>query len=155
MFSDASPEAGAFCGAPHSGNVVHRFPVRVYYEDTDFSGLVYHARHLQFFERGRTEFLRASGLGHHELLTGEDPVVFAVRRLTVSYLLAARIDDALTVSTRFGPFTGARLPIRQEITREDARVAEAEVEVVCLTPAGRARRAPAMVIETLAPYVTR
>ncbi len=149
-----TPEAGGFVGAPGSGAVSHVFPVRVYYEDTDFSGVVYYARYLHFFERGRTEFLRAAGVSHQALLEGEDPSVFAVRRLNVSYERAARVDDVLAVRTRFAPLAGARLPIRQEITRDDALVAAADVEVVCLTTGGRPKRAPAVVSAALAPYVT-
>ncbi len=152
--AQATPEAGGFIGAPASGVVAHVFPVRVYYEDTDFSGVVYYARYLHFFERGRTEFLRAAGISHQALLEAEDPSVFAVRRLSVSYARAARIDDVLLVRTWFGPLAGARLPIRQDITRDGAVVATADVEVVCLTPKGRPRRAPAVVGAGLAPYLT-
>ena len=75
----------------------HRFPVRVYYEDTDFSGNVYHAAYLHFFERGRTEFLRAEGIHHSELI-GEG-IAFAVRSMEIDFPRAAHIDDELVVDT--------------------------------------------------------
>jgi acyl-CoA thioester hydrolase len=124
--------------------------VRVYYEDTDFSGVVYHARHLQFFERGRTEALRALGVSHSDLLALDEPLAFAVRRMTVEWLAPARIDDLLTVTTRFGEIRGARMMITQEITRGDSVIATADVEAACMTLSGRPRRLPAGVIGKLA-----
>lgn len=124
--------------------------VRVYYEDTDFSGVVYHARHLQFFERGRTEALRACGISHSDLLARGEPLAFAVRRMTVEWRAPARIDDLLTVATRFGEVKGARMMITQEITRGEAVIATADVEAACMNLEGRPRRLPPEIVARLA-----
>jgi tol-pal system-associated acyl-CoA thioesterase len=78
----------------------HLLPVRVYYEDTDFSGVVYHASYLRFMERGRTELLRATGVDQSELHGTEEGLSFAVRRMRIDYLKPARMDDVLTIETR-------------------------------------------------------
>lgn len=121
--------------------------VRVYYEDTDFSGVVYHARHLQFFERGRTEALRACGISHSDLLARPEPLAFAVRRMTIEWLAPARIDDLLHVKTIFGDVRGARMQIAQEMRRGETVIARAEVEAACMTLEGRPRRLPAEILE--------
>jgi acyl-CoA thioester hydrolase len=143
-----APESGRFDGQ------AHRLPVRVYYEDTDFSGVVYHARYLHFLERGRTEFLRAAGLGHAELWDRDEALAFAVRRMEIDFARAARIDDALTVSTWFRELKGARLHIEQEIARGDEPVLAAKVEVVCLSGDGRPRRAPPELVAAVGPRLT-
>lgn len=125
-------------------------PVRVYYEDTDFSGVVYHAAHLKFFERGRTEALRVCGVHHSELLKREEPLAFAVRKMTVEWLAPAGIDDLLEVTTEFRDIKGARMLLGQEIRRGDAPIARAEVEAACMTLAGRPRRLPADIAARLA-----
>ncbi len=117
--------------------------VRVYYEDTDFSGVVYHAAHLKFFERGRTEALRACGIVHSEMLKRAEPLAFAVTKMTVEWLAPARIDDLLEVRTRFLEVRGARMSLEQEIRRDDDLIARAEVEAACVNLEGRARRLPA------------
>ena len=126
-------------------------PVRVYYEDTDFSGVVYHAAHLKYFERGRTESLRACGVHHSELLGREEPLVFAVRKMTTEWLAPARIDDLLEVRTIFRAIKGARMLLDQEIRRGQTLIARAGVEAVCMTRAGRPRRLPRDVAARLAP----
>src|SRR5215813_14610123 len=85
------------------------FPIRVYYEDTDFSGVVYHASYLRFMERGRSEFLRAAGVPHQAMLAGDTPLVWAVRRMTVDFVRPARVDEALVVRTRALEIAGARM----------------------------------------------
>ena len=94
-------------------------PVRIYYEDTDFSGVVYHAAYLKFFERGRTEALRSCGVHHSELLARDEPLAFTIRKMTTEWLVPARIDDVLEVRTRFVMAKGARMGLRQEIWRAD------------------------------------
>src|SRR5687768_9843845 len=94
----------------------HRFDVRVYYEDTDFSGNVYHSAYLHFFERARTEFLRAIGVHHSELI--RDGIAFAVRSMTIDFEAAAHIDDMLTIETRVEQITAARLALDQRISRD-------------------------------------
>lgn len=130
-----------------SDEAVHLFPVRIYYEDTDFSGVVYHAAYLKFFERGRTEALRACGVHHSEILKREEPLAFAVRKMTIEWLAPARIDDVLEVRTCFIEAKGARMTLSQEIWREDTLLARAEVEAACMSLSGRARRLPADILD--------
>jgi acyl-CoA thioester hydrolase len=118
----------------------HRLTVRVYYEDTDFSGNVYHAAYLHFFERGRTEFLRDLGVHHSELI--HDGIAFAVRRMSIDFLAAAHIDDALEVVTEVASATAARLNLIQSIRRGDTEIARAEVQVVSIKITGGAARMP-------------
>ena len=132
----ADPHAGAWSAG------VHRLPVRVYYEDTDFTGVVYYANYLKFLERGRTDALRSAGVSHADLLQLETPLGFAVRKITVEYLLAARIDDALCVETVFHEARGARMVIGQRILRGDELLITAEVEAACIDMDGRPRRLP-------------
>lgn len=142
--SDAlSPEAGRWAGP------VHLLPVRVYYEDTDFTGVVYYANYLKFFERGRTDALRTAGVSHSGLLEADPPLGFAVRKITVEYALPARIDDALVVETGFSALRGARMAIVQRILRGGDVVATAEVEAACIDLEGRPRRLPQGVVDAL------
>ena len=134
---NAQPSSGAFEGLEHV------LPVRVYYEDTDFTGIVYHANYLRFFERGRTEFLRAIGVEHAALLALPQPVAFAVTKLQVAYRRAARVDDALDVRTQYRWGKGVRIDARQRILRSGELIAEAEVEVVCIRLDGRRAAAAA------------
>jgi acyl-CoA thioester hydrolase len=127
----------------------HLLPVRVYYEDTDFSGIVYHAAHLKFFERGRTEALRACGVSHTELLARAEPLAFAVTKMTIEWLAPARIDDVLEVRTRFREVRGARMLLDQEIARGAALIARAGVEAACMSLAGKARRLPPALLDRL------
>ncbi len=139
---------------PTNGRIdgrVHHLPVRVYYEDTDFTGLVYHANYLRFFERGRSDFLRAAGISHAEL--AEADTAFAVTRVDISYRKGARIDDALVVTTRLEPMSGARITFAQSLLRGTDIVAVASVEVCCISMTGRAKRAPALLVDKLNPYL--
>ena len=124
----------------------HRHEVRVYYEDTDFSGAVYHAAYLHFFERGRTEFLRAEGIHHSEL--AKEGIAFAVRSMEIEFLRAAGIDDLLVVDTAVSGLNGVRLTLDQSIERGDELIARAKVVVVAVK-AGRAVRLPRAVIAAL------
>jgi acyl-CoA thioester hydrolase len=119
---------------------VHTFPVRVYYEDTDFSGNVYHAAYLHFIERGRTEFLRATGVHHSELV--KDGIAFAVRSMQVEFDAAAHIDDELEVETRVASVSGARLHLGQTIRRYGRVLTRATVLVVAIKTDGGAARLP-------------
>lgn len=118
----------------------HSISVRIYYEDTDFSGNVYHAAYLKFFERGRTEFLRDLGIHHAEL--AEQGIAFAVRAMTLDFIAAARIDDLLTVSTSVAETSGARLTLNQSISRGDTLITTARVMVVAIRMGGGAARLP-------------
>ena len=114
--------------------------VRVYYEDTDFSGRVYHASYVRFMERGRTEWLRALGF-EHGALSGEEGVVFAVRRLQIDYLAPAVIDDLLRVETRLDAIRGAVIEFEQVVLRNAQTLVRARVDVVAIKN-GRASRVP-------------
>ena len=103
----------------------HVMSVRVYYEDTDFSGNVYHAAYLHFFERGRTEFLRAHGVHHSEL--AKEGLAFAVRSMSIEFERAAHIDDMLVVQTSVADLAGARLILDQAISRGVESIATAKV----------------------------
>jgi acyl-CoA thioester hydrolase len=121
----------------------HRIQVRVYYEDTDFSGAVYHAAYLHFFERGRTEFLRAEGIHPSELAS--EGMAFAVRSMEIDFPRAAHIDDLLVVDTAVVEVSGARLTLDQSIERGDELVARAKVVVVAIKD-GKATRLPKAVV---------
>src|SRR5437868_10710169 len=107
----------------------HVFPVRVYYEDTDFSGFVYHASYLRFMERGRSEFLRLCGIGHQSLLNSADPLFWTVRSIGIEFIRPARVEDALNVRTRVANISGARMLLDQSIARGGELMTKAEVEV--------------------------
>lgn len=123
-----------------------RLPVRVYYEDTDAGGVVYHTGYIRFFERARTEWLRALGYSQRQL-AGETGVLFSVVELSVRYLAPARLDDLLEVLARPRRRGGASLDFVQEIRDEAGRLlAEAEVRVACIDAASlRPRRLPAQI----------
>jgi acyl-CoA thioester hydrolase len=142
------PTAGRFEGREH------HLPIRVYYEDTDFTGLVYHATYVRYFERGRSDFLRVIGVGHAELLDGEQPMAFVVSQLNIRYLRPARIDDALTVRTVYEAVKGPRLIIRQSILRGEELLCRAEVEAVCIHLDGRPRRPTRDLLDKVAPWLT-
>lgn len=133
----------------------HLLPIRVYYEDTDFTGVVYHGSYVRFFERGRSDFLRAVGVAHAELLTGDQPTAFVVSRLNLSYLKPARIDDALVVRTRYRAVKGPRLLIDQTIERDDEALCRAEVEAVCIHLDGRPRRPTPALMKAVGPWLTQ
>lgn len=129
---------------------VHTLPVRVYYEDTDFTGVVYYANYLKFLERGRTDSLRAAGVAHSELLDADPPLGFAVRKVTAEYLIPARIDDALRVETQVTEAKGARIRFAQRILRGDDILLTAEIEAACIDMAGRPKRLPKGVMSAIA-----
>lgn len=121
----------------------HVLPIRVYFEDTDFSGLVYHASYLRWCERGRSDFLRLVGNDHQALIagaTGRDPAAFVVRRMNLEYLKPARIDDILEVTTRVREIGAASLTLAQAITRDGVTLFEAEVMVVLVSLSGKPMR---------------
>ena len=130
------------------------FPLRVYYEDTDLSGVVYHATYLRFMERGRSEFLRAAGLRHQGMLDAAEPLVWAVRRVAMDYRKPARVDEPLEVHTAVRALSGARMWLKQNIRREQDILTDAEVEVCVITLSGQPRRIPGHVADTLAALVT-
>ena len=102
---------------------LHRMQVRVYYEDTDFSGIVYHANYLRYFERGRSDFFRLVGISHTEL--HKTDTAFAIIRMELDFKRAARIDDALLVRTTYDRVKGPRLYVSQRITRGQELICQA------------------------------
>lgn len=122
-------------------NAPHTMTIRVYYEDTDFSGLVYHASYLRFLERGRTELLRALDIHQQAIHAGDDSFVFVVRRMEIDWLKPARMDDVVTVETWPRELGGASMVLAQRILRGDAILLTAEVTVVAVAD-GRPKRLP-------------
>jgi acyl-CoA thioester hydrolase len=123
---------------------VHRKLIRVYFEDTDFSGAVYHANYVKFCERGRTDCLRVMGIHHRDLHEGETgSLVFVVRRMECDFLKPARIDDLLEVRTVCLEASGARMVLGQRIFRSEILLFEARVTVALIGADGRPRRFPA------------
>lgn len=120
---------------------IHILPVRVYYEDTDAGGVVYHANYIRFAERARTEFLRASGYSHAQLLK-EEGVIFAVVSLTADYRAPARLDDLLEVRTSIAKLGGASMEMRQDIYRDNQLITELKVTLVCIDKGFKAVRLP-------------
>jgi acyl-CoA thioester hydrolase len=116
------------------------FSVRVYYEDTDFSGCVYHASYLRFLERGRTEWLRGHGAAHRDFAESSG-VFFAVRSLQIDYLAPALMDDLLRVETGVSALRGASIEFRQRIVRHDKELVTAQVLVAAIR-AGPRREFP-------------
>jgi acyl-CoA thioester hydrolase len=129
------------------------YPVRVFYEDTDFSGFVYHASYVRFFERGRSEALRSLGVSHSDLLTLTPPAGMVVRRLVLDYRAPCRIDDIVVIRSKFLSARGARMMIVQIMEREGFAVATAELEVALINLDGRPRKLTADLTAKLAPWL--
>ena len=127
----------------------HTIEVRVYYEDTDLAGIVYYANYLKYIERGRTEYVRSVGVDQ-TALKAETGIVFAVRRVEADYILPAKFDDVLTVETSVTEVKGARLMMRQEVSREGVVLFAADVTLVALSDTGKPARLPAEIRQTLA-----
>lgn len=133
----------------------HWLDVRVYYEDTDFTGMVYHANYLRFFERGRSDFLRDAGVSHQDLLAREDPAAFTLTNIEVDYKRAAKVDDLLKIRTRSVGVKGVRMRFEQTCLRGDSVVAEARVTAVMIHTDGRPMRPAKDIVEQLAAYTYR
>jgi acyl-CoA thioester hydrolase len=118
---------------------VHRIPIRVYYEDTDAAGIVYHASYLQFAERARTEMLRCLGLDHASL-RARFGLVFTVRRCAIDYLAPARLDDLLEVATRLVRQGGASLELEQRVLCQGRLLARLDLRLALLGPDLRVAR---------------
>jgi acyl-CoA thioester hydrolase len=125
----------------------HVLPVRVYFEDTDFSGVVYHGAYVRFMERGRSDFLRLLGIGHDALARGEhgESLAFAVRRMKLEFNKPARIDDTIQVRTVVKTLSGARITVLQTVERDGVVLVSADVEVALISPDGLPRRLPSAV----------
>jgi acyl-CoA thioester hydrolase len=131
---------------------VHTLPIRVYFEDTDFSGLVYHGSYVRWCERGRSDFLRLIGNDHRALIDGSggrEPSAFVVRRMTLDFLKPARIDEVLEVVTRVKATSAAILTLDQRIRRDGVELFTAEVMVVLVSQSGRPLRLSSALREAL------
>lgn len=131
----------------------HILPMRVYYEDTDAGGVVYHANYLRFAERARTEMMRALGT-EHAVMLAESGVGFTVRRCEADFILPARLDDTLEVSSRITHVGGASLRVQQIVRREGGDLARLELRLACLDRNGRPVRLPDQVRAALATLST-
>lgn len=120
---------------------VHVFPCRVYYEDTDAGGIVYHANYLKFAERARSELLRDFGTDNARLMA-QHGVLFAVRECQATFRRPARLDDALEVHTNITAVGRATLSALQTVRRSDVVMAELVVRLACLDASGRPKRLP-------------
>ncbi|MBM2574729.1 tol-pal system-associated acyl-CoA thioesterase [Jannaschia sp. Os4] len=120
--------------------MTHRWPIRVYYEDTDMAGIVYHANYLKFCERARSEMVREAGIDQAAMRA--DGVVFAVTRMVCDFRRTARYDDELVVSTEVTGMSPARFEMAQVVRRGAEAVFEAQVTVACLDARGRPVRLP-------------
>jgi len=110
----------------------HFFQIRVFYEDTDFTGIVYHANYLKFAERGRTNFLRLLGINHYELMNNKEPKYFVVYKMNTKFLGSSTIDDLLEVRSNFLGIKGVRLKINQDIFNNEKKVFSADIEFALL-----------------------
>jgi acyl-CoA thioester hydrolase len=134
---------------PLSGELTargHILTQRVYYEDTDFSGVVYHARYLHFMERGRTDFLRCLGVEQGKMTGEGEGLFFVVHRMEIDFKASARMDDVLSIRTVTEKAAGARLILDQEIRRDDTLLIAARVIVAVVNGRGRPQRLPAPLI---------
>jgi acyl-CoA thioester hydrolase len=136
-------QAANLAGVMRSG--WHLLPVRVYYEDTDFSGVVYHASYLRFMERGRTDYLRLLGIDHRGLFERSEQEApssaFVVRSMQIEFRKPARMDDVLEILTAPEEVKGASITLRQRVVREGATLVDAHVRVAFVSD-GKAQRIP-------------
>jgi acyl-CoA thioester hydrolase len=129
-------------------NGIHHLQIRVYYEDTDFSGFVYHANYLKFCERARSDFLRVLGVDQNSMF--EDRTAFVVRRMNCDFLRPAKFDDILTVESFPGEAKGARFEIRQRVLRGNDVLFTADVTAVLIDQNGRPKRLTPELLAALA-----
>jgi acyl-CoA thioester hydrolase len=134
---------------------IHILPLRVYYEDTDLSGMVYHANYLRFMERARTEFFRLAGVTKMADLESEEPTAWAIREAKLRYHRPARVDDALTVKTALIAISGARIAADQKIYAGDTLLVEGRIEACIVTLSGRPRRLPDSLRALLTPFLVK
>ncbi len=136
----------------------HILPIRVYHEDTDFTGLVYHANYLKFCERGRSDFLRVTGIGQSELFAGEgasEAAAFVVRHMDVDFLKPARMDDLLEVVTHIDELGAAVMTLLQQVTRDGAVLVTLRVKIVLISRSGKPRRLGPLVRSSLERFVNQ
>ncbi|WP_209505516.1 MULTISPECIES: tol-pal system-associated acyl-CoA thioesterase [unclassified Ruegeria] len=119
----------------------HTYPIRVYYEDTDMGGVVYHANYLRYIERARSDWVR--NLGNDQNAMRDEGIVWVVRRVEAEYLAPARFDDELIVETEVTEISGVRLTMAQLVRRGETEIFRASVTAVCINKAGKPIRLPA------------
>lgn len=130
---------------------IHILPLRVYYEDTDAAGMVYHANFIKYMERARTDFLRLMGIWLRDWTTREDAIQFVVKSVNIEYMASAFLDDAIRVVSIPKEMKSASMTIDQEVLRGDTLLARAIIRVACLDNKSRPRRLPDEVKKKLAP----
>ena len=140
-------------GLGHFDGKTHVLPLRVYYEDTDLSGVVYHANYLRYMERARTEFFRLAGVTKMADLDSEEPTAWAIREVRASYHRPARVDDALTVRTQLVAISGARIEALQRIHAGKILLVEGRIEACIITLTGKPRRLPQSLRDLLTPFL--
>jgi len=128
----------------------HILPISIYYEDTDLSGMVYHANYLRYMERGRTEFFRMAGISRARL-EDEEPTAWTLRRVGIEFFRPARLDDQIAVHSVLTDVTGARIKVLQRVRCGQTLLVEGRIEACVTTLTGKPRRLPKNVLETLAP----
>jgi acyl-CoA thioester hydrolase len=131
----------------------HILPIRVYYEDTDLSGVVYHANYLRYMERGRTEFFRLSGISKMAGLEEDEPTAWTIRSIQVDYHRPARLDDVIHVRTTLIGLSGARMKAIQLVTCGETLLVKGRIEACITTLTGKPRRLPKNLQQTLAPFL--
>jgi len=141
-------------GLGHFEGKIHVLPVRVYYEDTDLSGVVYHANYLRYMERARTEFFRLAGIERMADLEAKEPTAWAIREVQVSYHRPARLDDPLTVKTELTALSGARIGAVQKIYTGETLLVDGRIEACIVTLKGQPRRLPQQLRDLLTPFLT-
>ena len=146
---------GTMPGLGHFDGKIHVLPLRVYYEDTDLSGVVYHANYLRYMERARTEFFRLAGVERMAELEAEEPTAWTLREVKVSYHRPARLDDALTVRTQLVSLSGARLRALQKIHAGETLLVDGQIEACIVTLKGRPRRLPGQLRDLLTPFLSK
>jgi acyl-CoA thioester hydrolase len=137
IMTDILPPSG------HIENGIHHFPVRIFYQDTDVSGIVYHANYLNFCERARTEFLRVIGITQRAMMEADDKAYFAVRDMQIDFLKPAFLDDALLIRTHMSALNAASVTMQQQICRGAELLCTVNLRVAVLGNDGRPRRWPA------------
>jgi acyl-CoA thioester hydrolase len=131
----------------------HILPIRVYYEDTDLSGLVYHANYLRYMERGRSEYFRAAGITRLAQLDDPEPTAWTLRKVALEYFRPARLDDLIEVHTRCVALSGARMTAEQTVRKGEGVLTQGQVEACIITLNGKPRRIPTEVREKLLPFL--
>jgi len=136
---------------------IHVLPLRVYFEDTDCGGVVYHANFLKFCERGRSDFVRLLGIDANGLANPEagEPAIFVVRHVEIDYFKPGRMDDVLEVVTSCVEIGSASLKLRQDVRRDGTLIARALVTVVLVGRSGKAQRLGALVRNALQRFVNQ